>query len=75
MPLSAQHDRVAELKRQLDGLDGPVADLRSESGTGSPPRRPARTAGLVVPAQTPGSLACPGPPGGQHGGPAPALSL
>jgi pyruvate-ferredoxin/flavodoxin oxidoreductase len=27
--LSAQHDRVAELKRRLDGLDGPAADLRS----------------------------------------------
>jgi len=27
--LSAQHERVAELKRRLDGLDGPAADLRS----------------------------------------------
>ncbi|HTW04950.1 MAG TPA: pyruvate:ferredoxin (flavodoxin) oxidoreductase, partial [Streptosporangiaceae bacterium] len=27
--LSAQHGRVAELKRRLDGLDGPAADLRS----------------------------------------------
>jgi len=27
--LSAQHDRVGELKRRLDGLDGPAADLRS----------------------------------------------
>jgi pyruvate-ferredoxin/flavodoxin oxidoreductase len=27
--LGAQHERVAELKRRLDGLDGPAADLRS----------------------------------------------
>ena len=27
--LRAQHDRVAELKRRLDGLDGPADDLRS----------------------------------------------